>query len=126
MVVREEQIIYLKPELEIGLELEVSCANMHLDQPDYSNTFTVSSEPAAGDLQRLLALEDFAFLDLVVQQFSIWTITDNPVASYDYVGIETDGVTRYPQENEIESMKNLFIEAGIDPTNYLIFGSQTN
>lgn len=126
MVVREEQIIYLKPDLEIGLELEVSCANMLLDQPDYSNTFSVSSEPAAGDLQRLLALEDFSYLDLGFQQFSIWTITDNPVASYDYVGIESGGETRYPQENEIEIMKNLFIEAGIDTTNYLIFDSPTN
>lgn len=121
MIVREEQIIYLKPDLEIGLELEVSCANMHLDQPDYSNTFTVSSEPATGDLQRLVALTDFSFLDLVLQQFAIWTITDNPVTPYDYVGIDTGGDTRFPQENEIETMKSLFIEAGIDLANYLIF-----
>lgn len=126
MVVREEQIIYLKPELEVGLELDVSCANMHLDQPSFSNSFTVSPDPATGDLRRLLALQDFRFLDLILQQFAIWTITDNPVSTYDYVGIDSGGVTRYPQENEIEIMKSLFIEAGIDFTNYLVFDILTD
>jgi len=121
MVVREEKIVYLKPELEVGLDLEVSCANMHLDQPNYSNSFTVSTDSATGDLQRLLALQDFRYLDLILQQFAIWTITDNPVSAYDYVGIDSGGVTRYPQENEIETMKSLFVEAGIDFTNYLVF-----
>jgi len=123
MVVRKQETIYLKPNLEVGLELEVSCANMDLKQPSSSDVFTVSAEPAVEDLARLLGLEDFPFLDLLVQQFAIWTITDNPSDSFSYTGIEINGVTEYPLVFEINQIRGLFEEAGIDTTKYLIFNN---
>jgi hypothetical protein len=89
MVLKEEQIVYLKPTLEVGFEFEVSCGNMELKQPEYENTFDVSDEPASDDLLKLLANQDFAFYDSELQQFAVWTITDNPTSPGAYVGIQS-------------------------------------
>lgn len=121
MVVRQREIVYLKPTVEMSLELEVSCANMHLKQPEFSDVFTISSEPTNEDLLRLLALEDFAFYDTELQQFAIWTITDNPFDPYSYVPIEVGGYTHYPQEYQIDIIKDLFEAAGIDTTKFKVF-----
>jgi hypothetical protein len=75
MVVRQHQMVYLKPEVEVEIELEAACINMDLKQPTYSDAFTISTEPVDEDLARLLALEDFRFQSTELQQFAVWTIT---------------------------------------------------
>jgi hypothetical protein len=121
MVLRQGEIVYLKPELEVGLELEVSCANMERKQPEFSDEFTISAEPASEDVLKLLALEDFRFVDIDLQQFAIWTITDNPYDRYSYIAIESGGYSHLPQDFEIEAMRSLFAQAGIDTSKYLVF-----
>jgi hypothetical protein len=123
MVVRQEQIVYLKPNLEVGLDLEVSCANMTLKEPSYSDAFTVSAEPINEDLMRLLKSADFSTIDPTVQQFAIWTITDNPFDSYSYTGITVGGATEYPNEGTIATIRIQFEKAGIDTTHYSIFSN---
>lgn len=120
MVVREEAYAYLKEEIEISLEVEVSCANMELKQPGGEDAFTVSDEPPDEDLVKLFALDEFQFEDAALRQFAVWTITDNP-PSGGYVGIEADGYTELPWEDDIARLRSLFELAGIDPTAYAVF-----
>ncbi len=121
MIVRQEEMIYLKPNVEISVELQVSCANMELKQPGFSDVFTVSNEPVNEDLQKLLALEEFLFHTIELQQFAIWTITDNPYYSYYYTPIEVGGYSHTPLDYQVEMIKDLFIEAGIDTVKYWVF-----
>ena len=122
MVVRKREFIYLKPdpEVEVSLEVEVSCVNMHLEQPTSADAFTISPEPASEDLGKLLVLVDFPYLDLALQQFAIWTITDNPPDIYSFVGIDTGGHSA-PLIEQLSVIRQLFDQAGIDTTKYLVF-----
>lgn len=123
MVVRQEQIIYLKPNLEIGLELDVSCANMELKEPSYSDVFSISTEPINEDLLRLLKSENFSTLDLNVQQFAIWTITDNPYDTYSFTGIARGDSTERVTEKVIEIIRKQFELANIDTAKYAVFSN---
>lgn len=124
MVVRRREVVYLNPEseIDISLELEVSCANMELKMPDFSDGFTVSMEPVNEDLVKLLSMEDFRFNDTILQQFAVWTITENPMFTWDYTGITQGSYTTTVTESDVEWLRGLFLHAGIDPDNYLIFG----
>jgi hypothetical protein len=123
MVVRQQQIVYLKPEMEVGFELEVSCANMSLKEPSYSDVFSISSEPVNADLLRLLQSEGFSALDLSVQQFAIWTITDDPYDTYSYTGINRGNSTDHMNDKWVEVLRDQFTQAGIDPVQYRIFNN---
>lgn len=123
MVVRQEQIVYLKPNLEISLDLDVSCANMTLKEPTYSDLFSISEEPINEDLLRLLRSEKFSTLDLTIQQFAIWTVTDNPYDMYSYTGITLGDSTERPSEQVINLIRTQFEQAGIDTTKYLVFNN---
>lgn len=120
MVVREETYVYLKDEIEVSLELEVSCVNMELKQPGGSDAFTVSSDSPDENLAKLFALDKFQFEEPALRQFAIWTITDNPPFG-GYVGIDSDGVTNLPWEDDIERMRGLFELAGIDTAQFAVF-----
>ncbi len=121
MVVRKAALAVLKPNLEVSLELDVACANMEKKEPTGTDTFKISQSPAAQDLQKLLGLAEFIFATNRVQQFAIWTITDNPHKA-NYVGIETSaGATGGPSNDEITEIRRLFTAAGITPTQYNLF-----
>lgn len=123
MVVRQEQIIYLKPNLEISLELDVSCANMELKEPSYSDVFSISTEPINEDLLRLIKSENFSYLDLSIQQFAIWTITDNPYDIYSYTGIAQGDFTERITEEVVEIIRSQFEQANIDTAKYAVFSN---
>jgi len=122
-VVRHEQMVYLKPELdvEVVVELEAACINMELDQPSYSDGFTLSSEPANDDLAKLLALDGFRFHSTALQQFAIWTITSNPYNLFNYVGIDSGDDYWGMTDVYVNIIGVMFEEAGIDLSNYWIF-----
>ncbi len=122
MVIRKQEFIYLEPDpqVDVSLEVEVSCVNMHLEQPSSANAFSISPEPASGDLGKLLAIVDFPYLDLALQQYAIWTITDNPTDIYSFVGIDTGGQSA-PLIDQLLVIRRLFDQAGIDTSKYLVF-----
>ncbi len=123
MVVRERELVYIKPQAEVSLEVEASCANMYLKQPSFNDTFTISQEPANNDLVQLFSLEDFYYEPLDLQQFAVWTITDNPSGTYDYVAIDFGGYPQYPSAETIGVIRGLFENAGIDTTKFQIFNN---
>jgi hypothetical protein len=119
MVVRKQTFVYVTPGLEASLELDVSCANMSKKQPGRDDTFSVLPDLAPQDLLALLGLAEFAFEPMRIQQFSVWTITDNP-ARDGYVGITASFSTEGsgPTADELARMRELFRLAGLDLMKY--------
>jgi len=90
---------------------------MELDMPGESDTFLIRSVPATEDLAKLLNLPDFADETFRVQQFAVWTITDNPTRD-GYIGIGYFGFGTGPDDEEILRIQALFANAGISTDNY--------
>jgi hypothetical protein len=62
-------------------------------------------------------LPDFSKQSFRVQQFAIWTITDNPTRK-GYVGLGTFVSGSGPSDAEMAKIKALFTAAGIDQKKY--------
>jgi hypothetical protein len=121
MVVITDTHLELEPKLSVEWELDVACASMHDDQPSSDDTFTLSSKPAEADLRRLVGVEAFHDADFRVQQFAVWTITDNPTRD-GYVGLGSGGGGSGPTKAELRDIRTLFESAGIQTTKYRAFG----
>jgi hypothetical protein len=117
MVVITETLIAIEPGEHVDVVLDVACASMLRDTPGSSDDFTLSTTPASASLRKLVATPGFAAADFRVQQFAIWTITNNP-ASGGYVGLGSFGVGSGPDDTEISQIIALFKEAGIDTSGY--------
>ncbi len=118
MVVIEEKIVLLEPyETAELVEVNAASCNMQLDIPSESNVLTLSMTPASGELMRLLNLSEFQDFDFRIQQFAIWTITDNPGRD-EYVGIGYFGLGTGPSDEEIDIIQGLFEMAGIPVGDY--------
>ena len=117
MVVIASTTIDLEPEGTATETLDVACAQMHDDQPGNSDTFKVRAKTATGDLRRLLATDAFGAAEFRIQQFAIWTITNNPTKT-GYIGIGSFGFGSGPDKTELRQIKTMFRDAGIDPTDY--------
>ena len=124
MVIITEKLVILGPyETTDPFDVDAACANMELDAPEESNNLTLSTEAPPGDLIKLLNLPDFHEETYRVQQFAIWTITDNPERD-GYIGIVTGfGIFGTgPSDEEIEKIRVLFIKAGISISKYKALG----
>jgi hypothetical protein len=117
MVVITETSIYLAPGEHVDFVLDVACAAMNKGTPGSSDRFTLATKPASSDLRKLVGSPGFADAGFRVQQFAIWTITNNPTRS-GYVGLGTFGIGSGPSSAELREIKALFKAAGIDVTKY--------
>jgi hypothetical protein len=118
MVVRKSTYVHVKPGIEAELDVDVSCADMEKKQPTASDSFTVGKGMASKDLLKLLRLQDFVDAPIRIQQFAVWTITDNPTPD-EYVSLSSGpGPGHGPSPGELGLIKNLFIRAGIDVNQY--------
>lgn len=118
MVVRRETVAYLQSAgSQQTLTIQVACANMELGVPEESDGFTISGAPAPEDLIKLLTLPGFLDETFRVQQFAIWTITDNPGRG-EYVGLGYFGAGTGPSEEEMQRIRALFNQAGIPIERY--------
>lgn len=100
--------------------VEVACAQMHDDQPGdtgKSDAFTVRAALAKGDLAKLLKSDAFREAGFRVQQFAIWTITNNPSRS-GFVHLGTSGVGSGPSTADLREIKSMFKDAGIATSAY--------
>jgi hypothetical protein len=104
------------------LSVPAACANMHLGVPSQSHTFTIRRTPTSEDLLKLLSVPGFLDETFRVQQFAIWTITDNPNCQASYRGLGTWGFGSGPSEEEMERIETLFEEAGISTDKYPALG----
>jgi hypothetical protein len=118
MVVRRSQTVELPSQgSSKTLTLSAACASMELDAPGESDHFTVSPDPVPEDLIKLLNLPAFLEEPFRVQQFAIWTITDNPPRG-GYVGLGYYGVGSGPSDEEMQAIRALFQQAGIPTERY--------
>jgi hypothetical protein len=99
--------------------LDVACVQMHQDQPTGSDSFTVRADSAESVLAQLLDYPQFTDETTRVQQFAVWTITSNPRRG-DYVplGTQFDVFGTGPTDDELASISDLFVAAGLDPSDY--------
>jgi hypothetical protein len=118
MVVIQKEVVTLEAEATVEVELEVACAEMHDETPTADDGFRLASKPAPSELVKLLELPAFGDQEFRVQQFAIWTITDNPTRT-GYVGLSSwDGSGGEPTTAELEQVADLFAEAGIPAGHY--------
>ena len=118
MMVRTEQRVRLdSSDREVSLTIPVACVNMERQVPAASDRLRLSMAAAGGDLIKLVRLPDFQSQSFRIQQFAIWTITDNPSRS-EFVGIGSFGVGSGPDAQEIQTIRNLFKQAGIQIDKY--------
>lgn len=119
MVVTQTQTEWLAAYDSTTASLDVACVEMHQDQPTGDDSFHVLPEPTTGDLTLLLKAPEFNDASDRVQQFAVWTITNNPRRN-DYVGLKSgfDIFGSGPDDEEIGAIRDLFDAAGIDTGSY--------
>jgi hypothetical protein len=118
MVARELREIILEPHAVVDIELEVACASMHLNTPGPGDSFTAVWPPTIPDLSKLVSSESFIEEEnFRVQQFAIWVITDNP-PSGNFVGLGSVGTGSGPSEDEMDQIRQLFLQAGVSMEEY--------
>ena len=118
MVVRHQLYIFLEEKDEVTLEVDVACANMRLKAPDGGEVYSVRIEPPLEELHKLMGLTEFQDSAFRLQQFAIWTITDNP-ARGQYVGLTTaSGEGGAPSNSELQTIAGWFESAGIPLDGY--------
>jgi hypothetical protein len=120
MVVTREETILLSVGESVVSSLLVACMNMELDAPCESDTLEISQTSPPDDLVKLLALPDFSSEPFRIQQFAVWTITENPESAAAYRGL-TIGLGPFgsgPDEDELRQIRSLFEQGGIEPILY--------
>jgi hypothetical protein len=118
MLIIENKLVVVYPYETIEtVEVAAACANMVREVPSGSDILIISSAPVSGDLMKLLELPEFYTETYRVQQFAIWTITDNP-APGGYIGIGTFGIGTGPSSEEMDEIRYLFETAGIATGQY--------
>jgi hypothetical protein len=90
---------------------------MHLDQPGEADRFLLEAGAIPADLRKLVNATGFADEDFRVQQFAIWTVTDDPPRD-GFVGLGITAVGSGPTDDEIVAIRKLFAAAGVDPGAY--------
>ena len=123
MVVIREKVVAVEPgTMTESIETAVACADMQRGVPSESDEFTPTINQASPDLIALLNLPDFGREPFHIQQFAIWTITDNPSPG-GYAGIVYGfyNVVDGPSDADIERIRTLFEEAEISTGKYRAF-----
>jgi hypothetical protein len=117
MVVSEEARIEVRGGFEVDWELDVACGEMNDATPTADDGFTLVLEEPPQDLVNLLNAAAFLEESFRVQQFAIWTITDNPAPGA-FMGLSSPSASGGPSAGEITRIKVLFDAAGIPLGSY--------
>ena len=127
MVVRKGKEVYLDPGESLLVEVLAACMDMMLDVPSEDDSFVIRKTSASSDLIKLLKLPEFSKKPFRVQQFAIWTITDNPSTTLDFVGIVEFGYNGWggPTHDELCTIRAMFEKAGISIEKYPVLKSLT-
>jgi hypothetical protein len=114
---------YLQPHEGWSWYVQVTSATMAMSRVTPQNTDLLLISPITQnqDLIQLLNCEGFGNQTFRVQQFAVWTITDNPTRD-GYRGLGSAGNFTGPSDSELQAIKDLFVAAGISTQNYQAFG----
>jgi hypothetical protein len=124
MVVRESvRFILLEPGMPSARTVPAACANMSKGTPGEKDRFRPTAARLSAELQRLTSLPDYTQAGFRVQQFAVWTVTDNPTRKgYTGIGMFLSGSG--PDEEEFSKIRALLEKAGLEPTEYQAFGGR--
>jgi hypothetical protein len=117
MVATEESALRLEPFQEKPVRLQAACINMLRRVPKASDRLAPEKTPIPEDLLRLVTSPGFNNLPFRIQQFAIWTITDNP-QPHGYVPIGTQFYNNGPTTDEFATIRNLFKRVGLSADKY--------
>lgn len=120
MVVRTAGSANLYPGRTESLRISAACINMHRQTPRANHGFQSGLKMADGDLETLLKSPDFAGTGFRIQQYAIWTITDNPGRG-EYPGISSSGSGGGPSKEELMQVRRLLESAGVRVERYRAF-----
>lgn len=124
MVVRESvRFTLMEAGLPVIRVVPAACANMSKGTPGEKDRFRPTAARLSGELQRLTSLPDYTRAGFRVQQFAVWTVTDNPTREgYTGIGIFLSGSG--PDEEEFSKIRALLEKAGLEPSEYQAFGGR--
>ncbi|MFH1032360.1 MAG: CARDB domain-containing protein [Chloroflexota bacterium] len=109
--------ILLNPHQKSQPYINTACMDMERDVPGESEKLTIRESAVSPDILLLTNLPDFQTQPFRIQQFAIWTITENPKPN-DYRGFGFFGLGRSPSNDELQQIRLLFEKAGISTTKY--------
>jgi hypothetical protein len=120
MIVGESQVFRVKPKIEVEVSVESYCLDMHKDNPNASETFTVLLDLGEYSeyVRRLMqSLEEapYEYKSVAGVQIALWAVTDNPSRA------EVDRIFTVT-ESYLEDAAWLLQNIGIDPKSKVIFG----
>lgn len=117
MVVTTTKVVSIGAGQTAQATLSVACASMRLVTPGPSNQFSFDGLHS-DEMVALVNAPQFGRAGFRVQQFAIWTLTDNPSRG-GYVGLGTTGFSGSgPSDDELDRIRELFTSAGLDPARY--------
>jgi hypothetical protein len=129
MIVRAEETISLQPKETIdSYVIKAACMNMDLSVPMRGHELTLSTSAANEDLIKLVQLTAFQNQGFRLQQFAVWTITNNPTNVDEYKGISS-GYYPFgtgPGKEDIDTIRVLFESGGIDTDKYYALSGNGN
>lgn len=119
MIIAESSIIRLEPEIEIDINFEAYCLDMHKDNPSTSEVFTVydGAEGYSSDAKKLmlsLGGVSWEHKSILGVQLALWAVIEDP--SRDEVG----NILRVSDSN-LEDAMWLLENIGIEPNEKRLF-----
>ena len=114
MVTTETLQVTLAASEEKEVLIWAACADLNLDEPGSSNSFTVRASPPNAELVPILKALEAASASRDVFQAAVWIITDN--ADYDDLGNLLRGGTRSIDEDCAATAMRAIDQNGVDIT----------
>jgi hypothetical protein len=100
-----------------ALNLAVASLDMNLTPPSASDTYILSKIQPAPELLKLISLPDFSAEPIAIQQYAIWTITNNPKREA-YPAFGSFKNTVAASSADFQRIRALFEKAKIPISNY--------
>ncbi|MCC7492744.1 MAG: hypothetical protein IT204_10370 [Fimbriimonadaceae bacterium] len=104
-----------------SLSVPASCANMHLDTPNWSTSFAIRPSPEGSELARLMEVIGREQPSEVVAQVAVWAVTDNPTRAELMSTYVTNFGGPAASQADLNAAAQLLRKAGIEPTGKHLF-----
>ncbi len=127
MVILSHEVVLNYRNCLPGAVLRAAAVGMNgMRTPNRNDQFTLAPYNASEEVTRLVALEAILQASSRVQQYAVWTVTQNPTSQYRYTRIGQGSigapvtVTSGPSDGELLQVRALLENAGFDPENYFV------
>ena len=120
VIVREKRVLQIPAKgLAVRFRIPVLALSMSRDIPT-GIALRPSNATADKAILALLAKPSFPQLRPAMQQYAVWTLTDNP-AFDEFVGIYSGNGRVEPNRQDVAALAQVFRDAGLDTTKYRVF-----